>query len=97
VSGIFRQLLFYKLLLETYFNDKKVEDGIIEFVEPDNKGRFKQENFDLKFEKLDNLKKEIDVLIKEVTSLDFIENKCGDRECEFCSMGEILKQKIPSK
>jgi DNA helicase-2/ATP-dependent DNA helicase PcrA len=96
-GDIFRQLLFYKLLLETYFNDKKVEDGIIEFVEPDNKGRFKQENFDLKFEKLDNLKKEIDVLITEVTSLGFIENKCGDRECEFCSMGEILKQKIPSK
>ncbi len=93
-GDIFRQLLFYKLMLETYFKDKKVEEGVIEFVEPDDKGRFKKESFDLKFQELDGLKNDINKMIKELLDLEFIDKKCEERGCEFCEMGEILKEKI---
>jgi DNA helicase-2/ATP-dependent DNA helicase PcrA len=93
-GDIFRQLLFYKLMLETYFKDKRVDEGIIEFVEPDDKGRFKKESFDLVSESLEGLKADINTMIKGLINLEFVEKKCDERGCEFCEMGEVLKEKI---
>ena len=86
-GGYFRQLVFYKFLLESY--DKKrftVEDGVIDFVEPDEKGRLAREVFSVKDDDVLDLKKVLEKVIEEIKGLSFWDKTCENKECEYCRL-----------
>lgn len=89
----YRQLIFYRLLVERYFEDRyKMKEGIISFVEADDKGRFHEERFEIPDEHLENLKVIIGNFAKDITSLSFWNRNCDEKDCEFCKLAENLKK-----
>jgi DNA helicase-2/ATP-dependent DNA helicase PcrA len=88
-GDIKRQIVFYKLLLD---NTKyKMVSATIDFVEPDEKGKYKKENFTVMREEEEELIALIKKVSAEILSLDFWDKKCDDPECEFCSLREMMK------
>lgn len=80
-----RQLVFYKLLLDSLPNSPaKMVSGEIDFVEPDKEGRFRKERFIVSPEEVKSLKEEVSAVAQQILNLEFWDNGCGQRECEFC-------------
>lgn len=90
-GAMFRQLVFYKLLLERMKKGLKVDAGAIEFVEPDAKGRYKKEVFSLSMEDRQAVEKEIARAAKEIYGLSFWKETCGKRDCEYCRLRKSLE------
>jgi DNA helicase-2/ATP-dependent DNA helicase PcrA len=86
-----RQLIFYKLLLE---GDKKfhMNAGEIDFIEPNERGHFKKERFEITSDEVNALKEVIKIMAEEITSLSFINSKCKDKDCQYCALGKLLEQ-----
>lgn len=86
-----RQLVFYKILLDRYKSGfYKMQNGIIEFVEPSEKGEFKREIFDITKEETDSLLKEILKISKDIMNLTFWNEKCEDKKCEYCHLRDYI-------
>lgn len=86
-----RQLLFYKLLLDSYKNNQyKTTTGVIDFVQPDEKGNYKSETFTLAQKEVNELKTLIKQVTEEIRNLDFWEKLCDDKACEYCTMRSYL-------
>lgn len=89
-GNIFRQLVFYKLLLDYSDDNYKMKNGIIDFIEPDNKGNYKKEIFEITNDDVENLVSEIKKASDEILSLSFWKNRCDNSECEFCKLNDSL-------
>ena len=99
-GNIKRQLVFYKLLLDLHnsaFAENKtkekkweMEKGIIEFLEPDARGKYKKEEFDIGDGEVAELKKTIEKVAGEITSLSFWNKTCGDKNCEYCGYRKLI-------
>lgn len=88
-----RQLIFYKLLLDSHPTAKfKMTSGEIDFVEPDQKGKFHKEKFLISDDEVKNLKETIANISDQILNLKFQDQTCKDRDCEFCA----LRDKISS-
>ncbi|MEK7520816.1 MAG: ATP-dependent DNA helicase [Patescibacteria group bacterium] len=90
-GDIKRQLVFYKILLDRYENGKtRMEKGRVDFVEPDDSGRYRAEEFII----ADGEAKELEELIKktaeEIRELKFWDRRCGDKDCEFCALKDMI-------
>lgn len=84
-----RQLVFYKLLLdESLAFPGKMVSGEIDFVEPDKTGQFRKEKFTIEIEEVDELKKLLLKTADDILNLRFWENRCRDKDCEFCQLRE---------
>ncbi len=91
-GDIKRQIVFYKLLLDNYMDGKyKMVSATIDFVEPDEKGKYKQENFTVMREEEEELTALIKKVSAEILNLDFWDKKCDDPDCEFCSLREMMQ------
>ncbi len=91
-GGYKRQLVFYNLLLNNYQNNKfKMISGEIDFIEPDTKGNYKKEKFEIKKEEVNELEEQINKVAKEIINLDFWDRLCDDAKCEYCNMRKIMK------
>lgn len=87
-----RQLVFYKLLLDGFDNGKyKMEQGLIDFVEPNDSGKYKREMFEITPEDLELLKRQINDIASEIREFSFWESRCGRKECRFCALREMMK------
>jgi len=87
-----RQLVFYKLLLELYDPNKfQMEKGIIEFLEPNESGNYKKEEFEITNEEVLELKKTIARVADEITNLKFWNQICDKKDCEYCGYRKLLK------
>lgn len=84
-----RQLVFYKLLLDL---DKKykMKYGEIDFVEPNNTGNYKKERFDITKEEVEELEELIIKIAKSVMELDFTDQGCGKKDCEYCRLARVI-------
>ncbi len=84
-----RQLVFYKLLIDT---DAKwsMKYGEIDFVEANDKGQHKKERFDIEHVEVLELKNNIISMIKEVVNLDFIGKNCDEKDCHYCALGRLI-------
>lgn len=91
-GGIKRQLLFYKILLDLYKEGKKFNmvSGDIDFIEPDEKGKYKKEHFDIVPDDVDELKRIILKTSEEILSLSFWDKFCGNDKCEFCELRRMM-------
>jgi len=90
-GGIKRQLAFYQLLLDKYDNGKyQMVTGDIDFVEPNQGGKYKKESFVVFPAEV----AELEILIKrvadEIINLKFWDKRCSDPQCEFCALREML-------
>ncbi len=86
-----RQLVFYKLLLDNYAGGKyQMESGVIDFIEPDEKGRYKKEVFEITDSDVKTLRAEIDQVADDILNLKFWNQKCANRACEFCRLRRLM-------
>lgn len=87
----FRQLVFYKILIERYkgglFN---MREGVIDFVEPDEKGRFRSEVFEVKDQDVRGLEELIKSTADQIINLKFWDTGCNEESCEYCSLRNMV-------
>lgn len=89
----FRQLVFYKLLLDSHPSKKyNMSAGVIDFTEPDNKGRFKKESFEITAAAVADLKELIRKSADSVINFKFHNQTCNDKKCPYCAFREFLPQ-----
>jgi DNA helicase II / ATP-dependent DNA helicase PcrA len=91
-----RQLVFYKLLLDLHESSTKQEkwdmqNGIIEFLEPDERGKYRREEFEISDKEVDELKETIKKAADEITSLSFWNKTCDVKDCEYCGYRKLLR------
>ena len=88
----YRQLVFYKLLLK-YFNEGRynMQSGTIDFIEPDDTGKYRKEVFEIEDSEVGALEETINRVADEILNLAFWDKKCDDKECEFCHLRDMMK------
>ena len=85
-GNYFRQLVFYKLLLAGTDMPREMSEGVIEFVEPDDKDEMKNEVFAITNMDLDELKDIIQKTAEGIMSLAYWNVRCDDPECTWCGL-----------
>lgn len=91
----YRQIVFYKLLLKLYADGKYIMDeGKLEFVEPDEKGKLVNYIFSPTDEEVKNLEEEIKRVSDEIMNLKFWDEVCDPQKCEYCDLVEEIKKNI---
>lgn len=81
-----RQLAFYALLLAKTEQPKTMLEGVIEFVEPDDKGVIRTESFSIPPEEVDALAETIAGAAADILALSFWNTRCDDAECAWCAI-----------
>lgn len=80
----FRQLVFYKYLIEESKSGfANVSEGVIEFLEPNEKGDFKRELFELNTQHVQELKEQIEQLYSVIQNGEFLTIDPKDKNCVF--------------
>lgn len=85
-GNYYRQLAFYKLLLARTETPKVMTEGVIDFVEPDEKGRLRTEAFEIEDTELNELEELIRKTAGEILTLNFWNDPCTDEECSWCAV-----------
>ena len=92
-GNIFRQLAFYKLLLDEWQGGRYVmHSGRIDFVEPDSRENYRQEVFEVTTADVSALKKVIGEAAREIATLSFWGTTCGEKNCEYCNLRRYWKK-----
>jgi CRISPR/Cas system-associated exonuclease Cas4 (RecB family) len=87
-----RQLVFYKLLLDRFRNGfYKMSTGVIEFVEPNEKGDYKREIFQITDDETALLLEQIVEISKEIANLEFWNRRCNDPSCKYCMLRRFIE------
>ncbi|HOF50443.1 MAG TPA: ATP-dependent DNA helicase [Candidatus Colwellbacteria bacterium] len=90
-GDIKRQLVFYKLLLDGFKDAKyRMEYAEVDFVEPDQKGNYHRERFEIADEEADALKELAVRTGREILELDFWDKRCGEKDCPYCGLREMM-------
>ena len=63
--------------------------GEIDFIEPDNKGVFHKEKFVIEDKEVEDIQKVIFDTADKIINLKFANDRCEDKECEFCRLREF--------
>ncbi|MBU2103979.1 hypothetical protein KKD95_03120, partial [Patescibacteria group bacterium] len=85
-GNYYRQLSFYRMLLARSETPRHMHEGVIEFVEPDEKDRIRTEVFEISEDEVLALETEIQRVAAEILSLSFWNQTCDDSECAWCSV-----------
>ncbi len=86
-----RQLVFYKILLDNYKGGlMKSSKGVIDFVEPDDKNKYKSEEFDLKEEDVAELLNTLESVAGQIYDFTFWNEFCGKKNCEWCELRRVM-------
>ncbi len=90
-----RQLVFYKLLIDKYYNQNRVEEGVLDFVEISKKKNLyvKEKRF-IGQKEVQDLEEEINEFAEDILSGNFLDKKYTkdkDNE-EFFELWELLKK-----
>ncbi len=87
----YRQLVFYKLLLNEFDEGKyKMKLGEIDFVESNPSGKYKKESFEISDDEVKDLRKQILEVADEIVELKFWNRRCKDEECKWCRLREMM-------
>lgn len=86
-----RQLVFYKLLLEHYDDGHyRMRQGILDFVEPNERGIYKKETCTIDKSAVVELTDTIQRVADEIRSLAFWNTRCDEPKCEFCALRDVM-------
>lgn len=83
-GNYYRQLTFYKLLLARAETPRQMQEGVIEFVEPDEKGNIRTEAFEIPDTDVEALEALIRKSAREILSLSFWNDSCAEEDCSWC-------------
>jgi DNA helicase-2/ATP-dependent DNA helicase PcrA len=89
-GNYFRQLAFYKMLLDRE-GVYTMKEGVIDFIEPKDTGRYIQERFLITPADVGVLTQEITQMAREVMSLSFWDTRCDDKKCEYCALRDMME------
>lgn len=90
----YRQLMFYKILLDGYDSGKyNMVAGEIDFIEADSKGNQKKEHFEIVDEDMQEVKNTISRVAGEIYNFTFWEAGCNEKDCEFCRLRNLIKER----
>lgn len=90
-----RALVFYKLLLDRYRKGRyKMVSGDIDFLEPNDRGKYKREHFEITSDEVKKLEGTITDVSREILGLKFWNRRCDDRVCAFCKLREAMGEHI---
>jgi DNA helicase-2/ATP-dependent DNA helicase PcrA len=84
-----RQLVFYRLLLDKSEKFSMVS-GEVDFIEPDENGKFHKESFLIEPAELEELETTVLRVAGEIRSLAFWNTTCDDPECRYCGLRKII-------
>jgi CRISPR/Cas system-associated exonuclease Cas4 (RecB family) len=84
-GNYYRQLTFYKLLVDEG-TKRRMKEAVLDFLEPDARGKLKQEVFAPSDKEVAELKKEIERVSDEILNLKFLSQGCKDKECKYCNL-----------
>ncbi|MBU0999183.1 ATP-dependent helicase [Patescibacteria group bacterium] len=91
-GNYFRQLVFYKILLDRFEDGKfQMQSGIIDFIEPDEKEKLHKEIFEISKKDTEELVEKIKQVVNEIFNLSFWNTRCGNKDCEFCSLRDMMR------
>ena len=94
-GNYFRQLVFYKLLLQNNFpwRIKKISTSLV-FISPDDKERCPIITLPVEEEDIKKLKQEIQSVIDDVWSGKIATKYCSERECRYCGYKRLLQKSV---
>jgi DNA helicase-2/ATP-dependent DNA helicase PcrA len=82
-----RQLVFYKLLLDKE-GKYAMNEGVIQFIEQDERGNPHRELFDITHGEVAVLEKQVETVAGEIRSLAFWDKGCHKPDCRYCELRE---------
>ncbi len=68
-----------------------MNQGIIQFIEPDESGNHRREGFIISNEEVVDLLSVIEKITREIVSGDFMNLGCGEKECQFCRLARTIR------
>lgn len=89
-GGYKRQLVFYKYLLDKQ-GMYNMRDASLLFTEPDEKGNYRMETFNISAEEISGLMDEINIFATEIMSGQFLDKGCNKKDCDHCKQLGALK------
>ena len=89
-GGYFRQLVFYKMLLENKENykNKEIEPSLV-FIRPDEKGRCPTVSLPIEKSDIEEVEDHLKNLIDSVWSSSLLTSDCSDPDCKYCKYKKI--------
>ncbi|MFA6364871.1 MAG: ATP-dependent DNA helicase [Candidatus Paceibacterota bacterium] len=91
-GDIKRQLVFYNVLLNRYENHRfTMVSADVDFVEPDEKGRYKRESFVISPKEVEELEGLIKKTAEDICTLSFWDTRCDDATCQFCALRGMME------
>jgi DNA helicase-2/ATP-dependent DNA helicase PcrA len=85
-----RQLVFYKLLLDKE-GKRDMKDGVIQFIEPDDRGKMHREEFEITPGEVKVLEKLVMDVAREILDLSFWDKGCHEPDCKYCALRKGMK------
>jgi DNA helicase-2/ATP-dependent DNA helicase PcrA len=85
-----RQLVFYKLLLDKE-GKRDMKDGVIQFIEPDDRGKMHREEFEITPGEVAVLEKLVMDVAHEIIDLSFWNKGCHEPDCKYCELRKGMK------
>ena len=64
--------------------------GEIDFIEPDEKGNYRKEKFEITDQEITELRELLNQTLSEIYSFDFFENGCNEENCEECKLAKLI-------
>jgi len=90
-----RQLVFYKLLLDLFSKNRfDMTSGIIDFVEPDERGKYHREQFFITNEEKESLSALLEEKVAEILLFSFWDKVCEKKDCEYCALRKLTGAKL---
>ena len=90
----YRQLVFYALLLDRQADPAyRCSQYTISFVEPDTKGKYRNESFTITTDEITALEQEIIAAIKHMMSGDMFTEPCDPTQCHYCDLVALIAEK----
>jgi DNA helicase-2/ATP-dependent DNA helicase PcrA len=89
-----RQLVFYKLLLDRYKEGEyRMQEGVLDFIEPTESGKFKREAFTITPDETRALCEDIRRVAREIQEVSFWDTRCPDPACSACALREMMEER----
>ena len=89
-ADYWRQLVFYKMLLDME-GKYTMKTGELDFLQPDDKGKYHRERFDVLPTDVDELKTLVTDTAKNIYNLTFWNQYCDEPHCEYCALRKLMK------
>jgi DNA helicase-2/ATP-dependent DNA helicase PcrA len=92
-GGYKRQLVFYALLLSLQDDARyQSRDGLLAFIEPDGKGKIREERYTISDDEIEALRADIIRIVGEIANGAFLSSPCDPETSKYCDLVELLRR-----